>query len=443
MKTSLLVLLLSLAIAAYAQQPAPPSSQAGGNAQQPAAAKQKVIKDPAEYKAYIDAVQTSDAAQRSTVLESFLQTYPNTVMKEDATELLLKTYQQLLATDPQKYTQKVLDTGQQLLQVNPGNLTALALLSYMNHALAQGGGPNAEQMLQQAGQYGERGLQQLQMQSKPDGYTDEQWNKLKQDFRVVFLGSIGHAALQSKNYKAAQDSLKEVVTADPDNFTNVFLLALAYLEPSPPVPDGLFWIARAIALAPPQMPATQLETYKRYGLSKYTRYHGSEDGWTQLLAMAKTTPIEPANFSVTPAPPPLTPSEQAAMLLQKNTPEQLSFADWQFILTSGNQQAADQVWNAIKGKALRMVAQVVSATTTSAQVAGSEDDILTNKADIEITFATPLVAARVPKPGAQITLQGVPDSYTPTPFLMHMSDGQLLPKPPAAKPSTPAARPKH
>ncbi len=317
-------------------------------------------------------------------------------------------------------------TGQQLLQINPNNLTALALLSYMDHALAQGGGPNAEQMLQQARQYGERGLQQLQTQSKPEGYTDEQWTKLKQDFRMVFLGSIGHAALQSKDYKTAQDSLKEVVAADPNNFTNVFLLALAYLEPNPPVPDGFFWMARAMALAPPQMPATQLQTYQRYGRSKYIRYHGSEDGWDQLLAMAKTTPAEPANFSVTPAP---SPAEQAGTMLQKSTPEQLSFADWQFILTSGNQQAADQVWNAIKGKALRMVVQVISATTTSARLAGSEDDIQANKADIEVVFATPLAAARVPKPGAQITFQGVPDSYTPNPFLMHMTDGQLLSRP--------------
>jgi tetratricopeptide (TPR) repeat protein len=440
MKKLLLTLLFVSAVAAYAQQTAPPSAPAGSSAQPAPAAgpkqQQKTIKDPAEYKAYVDAVQASDPAQKATLLESFLKTYPSTVMKEDATELLLKTYQQLLATDPQKYTQKVLDTGQQLLQINPNNLTALALLSYMDHALAQGGGPNAEQMLKQAGQYGERGMQQLQTQSKPEGYTDDQWNKLKQDFRIVFLGSIGHAALQAKDYKKAQDSLKEVVAADPNNFTNVFLLALAYLEPNPPVPEGLFWIARAIALAPPQMPATQLQTYQRYGRGKYIRYHGSEDGWDQLLAMAKTAPAPPANFSVVPAP---SPSEQAGMMLQKSTPEQLSFADWQFILTSGNQQAADQVWNAIKGKALRMVAQVVSATTTSVQIAASEDDIQANKADVELTFATPLTAARVPKPGAQITIQGVPDSYTPNPFLMRMKDGQLISPP--RQPSTPRRRP--
>jgi len=440
MKKLLLTLLLVSAAALYAQQTPPPSAPAGGSAQPaPAAApkpQQKTIKDPAEYKAYVDAVQAPDPAQKATLLESFLKTYPNTVMKEDATELLLKTYQQLLATDPQKYTQKVLDTGQQLLQIDPNNLTALALLSYMEHALAQGGGPNAEQTLQQAGQYGERGMQQLQAQSKPEGYTDEQWNKLKADFRVVFLGSIGHAALQAKNYKKAQDSLKEVVAADPNNFTNVFLLALAYLEPNPPDPQGLFWIARAIALAPPQMPATQLQTYQRYGKSKYVRYHGSEDGWDQLLTLAKTATAPPANFSVPPAP---SPSEQAAMMLQKTPPDQMAFADWQFILMSGNQQAADQVWNAIKGKALRMVTQVVSATTTSARIAASEDDIQQNKADIELTFATPLTPARVPKPGAQVTIQGVPDSYTANPFLIKMTDGQLIAPP--RPPSKPKPRP--
>ncbi len=429
MKKLLLMLLLVWAAAAFAQQTAPPSTQ-------PAAGqKQKVIKDPAEYKAYVDAVQTTDASKRATLVESFLKTYPNTVMKEDATELLLKTYQQLLATDPQKYTQKVIETGQQLLQIDPNNLTALALLSYMDHALAQGGGPNAEQMLKQAGQYGEQGMQQLQTQSKPEGYTDEQWNKLKADFRIVFLGSIGHAALQAKDYKKAQDALKEVVVADPNNFSNVFLLALAYLEPNPPVPEGLFWIARAIALAPPQMPATQLQTYQRYGRSKYDRYHGSDEGWDQLLASAKTATAPAPNFSVAPAP---SPSEQAGTMLQKSTPDQMSFADWQFILSSGNQQAADQVWNAIKGKALRMIAQVVSASHTSLQIAGSEDDIQANKADIELAFATPLTPARVPKPGTQITVQGVPDSYTPNPFMMHMSDGQLITPP--RQPSTPARK---
>lgn len=435
MKKPLLTLLLALAATAYAQQATPPSSQAGSSASPSATAQpQKVIKDPAEYNAYIAAIQTQDPAQKSAALESYLQSYPNSVMKEDANELLLKTYQQLLSTDPQKYTQRVMDTGQRLLQIDPNNLTALALLSYMDRALAQSGGPNAEQQLQQARQYGERGLQQLQTQSKPAGYTDEQWNKLKQDFRLIFLGSIGHAALQARDYATAQKALKDVVAADPNNFTNIYLLALAYLEPTPLVPDGLFWIARALAQLPPGTPPAQAQTIERYGRAKYVRYHGSDEGWDKLEAMAKTTPMIPENFSVAPAP---SPSEQATLMLQKSPPEQMSFADWQFIMTSGNQQAADQVWTAIKGKALKMVAQVISASSTTIQLAGSEDDIQAKKPDIELTLTTPLLASRVPKPGTQVTFQGVPTSYDANPFLIHMANGSLEQSAPKPRHRTP------
>jgi tetratricopeptide (TPR) repeat protein len=421
MKKSLVVLLLLVAAVAFAQQPAPPA--------QPGAApavKQKTITDPAEYSAYIAAIQATPPELKVTLLESFLQTYPNSVMKEDATELLLKTYDQLLSTDPQKYTQKVMETGQRLLQINPNNLTALALLSYLDRALAQGGGPNSGQMLQQGREYAERGLQQLAVQAKPEGYTDEQWAQLKENFRLIFLGTIGHAAWQNKDYPTAQKDLQEVVAADPNNFTNVYLLALSYLEPNPPLPQGLFWIARAVALAPPQMPPAQLETIRRYGRNKYLRFHGSDQGWDQLLAEARTSPVLPANFNITPAP---SPAEQASLMLQKTKPEDMEFADWQFILSSGNQQAADQVWDAIKGKPIRMVAQVISLSGNSVQLAASADDIQQNKADVELLLTSPPAPGRTPKPGTQITVQGVPSSYIPNPFLMRMSDGQLLPRP--------------
>jgi tetratricopeptide (TPR) repeat protein len=430
MKKSLLLLLLLVTAVAVAQQPAAPPAQAGPGAQPGIATapspkpQQKTIKDPAEYNAYISAIQATAPVQKAASLESFLQTYPNSVMKQDATELLLKTYDQLLSTDPQKYTQKVMETGQRLLQIDPNNLTALALLSYLDRALAQGGGANADQLLQQGSQYAERGLQQLAVQPKQEGYTDEQWNKLKQDFRLIFLGTIGHAAWQRKDYPTAQKNLQEVVAADPNNFTNVYLLALSYLEQSPFDQVGLFWIARTVALAPPQMQPA-LDTIQKYGRAKYARYHGSDEGWDQLVATAKTSPTVPPNFKVAPAP---SPAEQAGMMVQKTKPEEMEFADWQFILTSGNAQAADQVWNAIKGKPVRMVVQVISVSGSVLQVAASSDDIQQNKADVELTVTTPPVPGRAPRAGTQITVQGTPSSYTPNPFLMRMSDGQIIPR---------------
>ena len=428
MKKSLVLLLLLVAAVALAQQPAPPA-QAGAGTSQPAAGATPPpttgpkITDANEYNAYLAAVNTPDPAQRAAALEAFLQTYPNTAVKEQVIETLLRTYQQLIVADPQQYTQKAMDTAQRLLQVNPNNISGLVVLSYYDRVLAQQGGPKADQLLQQAREFGERGLKQLGTQSKPDGYSDEQWTKLKQDFRIIFLGSVGHAALQARDYPTAQQSLKEVVASDPNNFTNVYLLALAYLEPMPPDTQGLFWIARAVALAPPQMTPTQKETIEKYGQSKYVRFHGSDEGWPQLLAMAKTNSAPPANFSIKPAP---SPSEQASLMLQKNTPEQMEFAEWQFILTSGNQQAADQVWNAIKGKPIRMVAQVISVSGTTLQLAASADDIAQNKPDVELTVTAAPAPGRAPRPGAQITIQGVPSSYTSNPFLVRMGDGQLI-----------------
>ncbi len=136
----------------------------------PGQQQKKVIQDPNEYNAYVAAVNATDPAQKAQLMESYLQTYPNSVMKEDGLELLLKTYQQL------NNTAQIKATAQRLLQVNPNNLTALALLSYLDRAQAQAGGTDAAAALQEAGQLGSRGLQALQSASKPEGYTDDQWN---------------------------------------------------------------------------------------------------------------------------------------------------------------------------------------------------------------------------------------------------------------------------
>jgi hypothetical protein len=56
------------------------------------APQQKTITDPAEYNAYITAINLPDPAQRASALESFLQQYPGTVMKSEALEQILAAY---------------------------------------------------------------------------------------------------------------------------------------------------------------------------------------------------------------------------------------------------------------------------------------------------------------------------------------------------------------
>src|SRR5512136_728034 len=122
MKKILLAMLLVAAVTAVAQTAAAPAQSAPAQPAPTAAAPQKKeIKDPAEYNAYVGAVQQTDPAAKISGLEAFLTQYPNSVMKEDGLELLMGTYQQA------GNQAKVIDTANRLLAVNPDNTRALVL----------------------------------------------------------------------------------------------------------------------------------------------------------------------------------------------------------------------------------------------------------------------------------------------------------------------------
>lgn len=418
MNKPLVTMLLLVATAALqplaAQQSTPP---AGQPAAQSSAAAAPEIKDPAEYNAYVNAIQQQDPKAKATALQSFLQTYPNSVMKMDAMELLMASYQQ--AGDQPN----TLATAQKILQTDPNNLRALALLAYTNRMLALQGGPNALQNAQQAAQYGQQGLNAIPNAKKSPGVSDADFEKLKKETSVIFNGAAGFGALNSKDYATAQKDLTAAVadSGEKASFLDVYQLALAALESNPINPVGLWYIAHAADVAP----ATAKAQIADYGRRKYAKYHGAEDGWTDLLAAAQATALPPQNFSVAPAPPPPTPAEQAADIVKSKEVKDMSFAEWQLILSSGNQDAADKVWNTIHDKQIALVAQVITASRTKIELAGSTDDIDAKKADITLTMATPLPLSKVPKEGAMLQFQGAPDTYTPNPFMMNMKDGEL------------------
>ena len=142
---------------------------------------------------------------------------------------------------------------------------------------------------------------------------------------------------------------------------------MAYLTATPPVySEGLFFIARAASLAT----GAGQQQIESYGKSVYTKYHGSDQGWTDLLATAKTAPEPPAGFTVTQYVPP-TPAQQAADIVKSKEPKDMSFAEWELVLSAGAPEDADKVWTAIKGKALQMEGTVIAASTNELQIAGS------------------------------------------------------------------------
>jgi tetratricopeptide (TPR) repeat protein len=235
----------------------------------------KVIQDPAECRAYRGASQQKSASAKCGSLEAFLAQYPDSVMKEDALELLLVAYRE--AGSPAR----TIETAQRLLQLNPCNLRALAVMA----SSEEGGLPEAE-----------KGLQCLQTVGEPVGVPGDAWRKQKAQMNEIFSGKIGREAFQSRNIRKAERHLLSAVQSAPNDPVNVYYLALAYLTPGPDgkIVDGLFFIARAAIL---QQGASR-DQIARYGKSQYIKYHGSEEDWNDLLAVAASAPTPPAHFTI-------------------------------------------------------------------------------------------------------------------------------------------------
>jgi len=423
MKTSLVAIVLSFAAVASGQQTSTqPQTQAAPA--QAAPQQKKEIKDPAEYNAYVGAVQQQDPAAKISGLEAFLAQYGNSVMKEDALEVLMKSYQQA------GNQAKVIDTASRLLAANPNNVTALVLLSYNERA---------SQKWAEAKQHAERGLAAIPTMPKPDGLSDADFEKSKGQMAALLDAVAGFSALQLKDNVTAEKDLRAAVEADPNNVENVYPYALACLTATPEDDvNGLFFIARAANLV--KDPGGKAQIIK-FGHSKYVKYHGSEEGWNDLLTLTATTPLPPAGFTIKAYVPP-TPAEQAHDLVKDKTPadiKKLSFAEWQLVLSAGTPEDQDKVWSVIKGQPMQMEATVIKASPTELQIAGSQDDIDAKRADITLTMSGTIPPKLMPTEGGTLDFEGTPVSYTPSPFMVTMEKGALLTK---AAPA-PAKKPVH
>ncbi|HUA16681.1 MAG TPA: hypothetical protein VMG31_15410 [Verrucomicrobiae bacterium] len=402
MKKILLTVVLGVAVGAWGQDAAQPAQG------QPAASTQSsapVIKDPAEYNAYVAAVGQKDNNAKISGLEAFLTQYPSSVMKNEALEILMGAYQQ------SGNIAKTTETAVKLVTADPCNERALALLAYFDRVQAQSGAANATQLLADGKKYGQEGMDCFAK------VTDPEIKKMQPQMTSIFQSAIGIDCLQDKDYACATQDLKPAVDANPTDFSIVYPLALAYLSQTPPdYQNGIWFAARAAAVAP----AAAEPQIEKYAKSQYVKFHAGEDGWTDVLAAAK------ANSAQVPIKPAPTPAEQAHNMITATPPDKMDFATWEFVLTNGSQADQDTVWTAIKGKAVQMNGTVISTTPTEFMIAGSSDDIDAKKADITLQFEDKVPVRMIPKDGASFDFQGEPASYTSNPFMMVMEKGQLL-----------------
>ena len=113
-------------------------------------------------------------------------------------------------------------------------------------------------------------------------------------------------------------------------------------------------------------------------------------------------------------------AQQAADLVKSKSPKEMSFAEWELVLSAGKPEDADKVWQAIKGVPLQMEGQVITATPTKLEIAGSSDDIDKKRSDIMLDMSGTIPDRMMPKVDSTLDFEGTPVSYTASPFVMMM-----------------------
>ncbi len=387
-------------------------------------------KDRAEYDAFNAIIQATDPKQKVELADKYLAAYPETKFAKEVHELKLQAYQSL------NDTQNMETTAHKLLEISPDNLRALLVLSYLFPRTLNQQDPAMEQKLNQAAEYAQKGLAQIDALPAPPGVSPEDFQKQKDQTGAVFHQTAGFVALQKKDYAAAGQELTKSAQANPTDALGFYWLGLSYLSPKPPDYDqGMWALARAVSLTgPTALPDATKAQVKDYLGKVYEARHGSTDGLSDLVTQAGASAMAPAGFHIAsaeelappePAPVPVAPARELTV-----KPEELSdFGKIQQYLQAGGVKEED-TWTLLKGAPLDLPGKVVSATPAArpTKILLAVDPALAQqpgKHDVELTLSAPYSKALAA--GQDITFSGTLDAYTAKPFVLKMIDGKITP----------------
>jgi tetratricopeptide (TPR) repeat protein len=253
-------------------------------------------KSRAEYDAFNAMATEQDLTKKVSLAEAFLQRYENSDFRDRAYVVEMQAYQQLKQTD------KAIEAAHKALEVKPDNLDALRYSSFVFPFAYKADDSEAAAKLSRAESDAKHGFEVLQKIQKPEGVSDEQFNRAIKGLRAIFNGTIGFVALQRKDYTAAITSYKAASEDNPSDWYIFYRMGLAYLFSNPHDYDnGIPCIARALALARAARDpnAAQFESYLK---QVYTGHHGSEQGLEEVVKQAAESVGTPVDFAGASAP---------------------------------------------------------------------------------------------------------------------------------------------
>ncbi len=406
------------------------------------------IKDPAEYNAYKMFDTQPDPKQKTAAGESFLKTYPQSIVKSAVLDSLVDAY---MASNDADGT---LNAARRLLQIDPGNMKAI--LYSVNIKKQQCGRTSDAQTCDDAAALALKGLQA----TKPAATADADWQRLTHAAFPIFHSTLAlDNAVSKKDWKAAQEEytaelkLYDDTESKSAGLSDTLLLAQAYSQPgaTQDLKQACWFYARVWDFAPDKFKA-QIEPKLEY---YYKKYHGGLDGLDAVKQAAQASTFPPGTFNISLA---KSPQEQIHDLLATTDPKSLALADKETVLAMGSKEDADKLWALVQGQQTQVPGIVIAVKADQIQVAVTQDAKDAKVADFIVNLKKPLTDAeqKVVVPGFEFKtapaaeLVGTYDTYQQVPATdktsqaasIVLKDGEYVPEEKKKAPvHHPAAKP--
>ncbi len=412
------------------------------------------IKDPAEYNSYQNAYAQSNPTTKAEALESFLQAYPQSVVKGAVLDTLIDLYQ------GQGDAVKTLDAATRLLQVDPNNMKAifwsvLVKKTQCTKTVSQRTGLSTDpQTCDDAGVLAQKGL----TAPRPASISPTDWKKLTDGTYPAFHSAIALDDIVSK--KDVKAGISEYRTAlmlyQPDQtksgpgLQDTLQLAACYTKPeAKDLKLAVWFYARAWNYVAPQIKPAVEKAIEYF----YIQYHGNLDGLDDIKALAADTVFPPGTFVITAK---ATPAEIVhKLIVETSNLATLNLGDKEYALANGSKEDADQMWAVLKDQATPVPGIVIEATDSVIKVAVSQDAKTAKVPDFIVNMKKPLTEKEIPAAGYEYkmppatALVGTYDSFTvipatdtaPAAAQIVLRDGEIQPEKKKPAPAHTTAKP--
>jgi hypothetical protein len=377
-----------------------------------------------EYAIADPASKEQDPAKRLVLLKDWKAKFPQTEFANTRQDMFLAAYMQL--NQPREAFDQALDILKDRPKDYPSILATVQMATKIMPA------PTPQDL-----DIGEKNANLLidnPDSIKPAAATDEQWAANKAQIKPYAENVLLSIYTLRKDDKRAVDDLRKLIQRDPGFAMASYRLGQAMVrilqadKKPEEAPPAFFQIARALSVTGPNaIPDAQKPAILTYLQGQYKNYHGSMDGFDDLMTQAKATPFPPVGFGIKSNVD--IANEQEAARIAEVAKDPIMYT-WVHTIKDGLATKGDSFWNdVVKDAGLPGPAQgdatntpqFFKATIISISPNPKPKEIVVgiekpDVADAKLVFEKPLEGKM--EPGEKIEFWGAAKEWTKDPNIM-------------------------